>query len=57
MRLSVIIQDGETIYKVFDPITFQPEVLFDYPIQLHSVNIDKEINDNKSYIVTLYRIH
>ena len=54
MRLSVTIEGGETIKKVFDPITFQPEVLFDYPIQLHSVNIDRDINDNTSYIVTLY---
>ena len=54
MRLSVIEESGTITDKVFDPNNFQPSFLFDVPIQLHSVDIDKVINDETSYIVTLY---
>ena len=54
MRVSVFEESGTFTQKVFDPNNFQPSVLFDVPKQLHSVDIDKDINDETSYIVTLY---
>ena len=54
MRVSVFEESGTFTQKVFDPNNFKPSVLFDVPKQLHSVDIDKDINDETSYIVTLY---
>ena len=53
MYLKIITEDGKMIEKHFDSNNFQPSILFDVPIQLHSVWIDKDQNDKTSYIVTL----
>ena len=55
MGLNIVAEDGKRIEKYIDPDNFQPIVLFNEPIQLHSVWINKDENDKKkSYIVTLY---